>query len=414
MKINNLFHKRTKEDYFLILIFLLLLISSSIKSYFNSSGYLSPDSIEYLSLAQNLLDNNSFYMTAPNSEVEFFAIWPVGYPLLIFLVSKLTGFSVFLASKFLNIFLLGVFIWSFRKIFNKNAYLYGLIFFFASFIQIYSYSWSESIFILCLFWFSRSIYLLIMNLDSGFKVYISILVSSLSMFLFRYIGSFSFCVIGLLGLYYFFIKKEKKRSIYLLAITIFNILFMSAYLYHNYLETGFYTGQMRSFDTQSSSQIIVMLVKSIISIIMVFSNHVIWKDIAFLIFQVLILCVLIVKYRKTIFKEKGDRSTVEFSLVFLIIGLLYLISIASLSCASYVEELNYRLLAPGSFLIFIALINYFENYLRPRYFKLFKIILVCISFYSWSVNVPYQVFKDFKNPNPMKVNVFNSKYTFVE
>lgn len=414
MKFNNLFHKITKGDYFLISIFLLLLISISIKFYFNSSGYLSPDSIDYLSLAQYLLDNNSFYMSDPNMKDESFAIWPVGYSSLIFLISKLTGLSVFLASKFLNILLLGVFIRYFRKIFNENAYLYGLIFFFASFIQIYSYSWSESIFIFCLFWFSKSIYLLIMNLESGPKVYMSILFSSLSMFLFRYIGSFSFGVIGLLGLYYFFIKKEKSTSFFLFAITIFNLLFMSAYLYHNYIETGFYTGMIRSFDNQSSSELILMLVKSIISMVIVFSNHVIWKDIALPLFQVVIVFVLIVKYKKSIFKEKVDRNTAAFPFVFLTIGLLYLISIASLSCASYVEELNYRLLAPGSFLIFIALINYFQNYLLPRYFKVFKIILVSIAVYSWSVNVPYQVFKDFKNPSPLKVNVFNSEYTFVK
>jgi len=414
MKYDYLLRKITKGDYFLISIFFLLLISISIKIYFNTSGYLSPDSIDYLSLAQYLLDNNSFYMSGSNVKYESFAIWPVGYSSSIFLISKITGLTVFLVSKILNIALIALFLWSFRGEFKENAFLYALIFFFASFIQIYSYSWSESLFIFCLFWFSRSIHLLVMNLQTGSKVYLSILFSSLFMFLFRYIGSFSFGITGLLGLYYFFVKKERLRSFYLFAMTIFNLLFMSAYLYHNYLETGFYTGMIRSFDSQSSLELILMLVKSIVSIIMVFSNHVIWKDIAFPLFQFVIVFALVVKYKKNIFKEKTDRNMASFPLVFLIIGILYLILIASLSCTFYIEKLNYRLLAPGSFLIFIALINYFENYLLSRYFKVFKIILVSIAFYSWSINVPYQVFKDFKNPNPLKVNVFNSKYTFVK
>lgn len=414
MGFEKLFNKITKTDYYLILMFVLLLISIIVKFYFNSSGYLSPDSTNYLLLAQNLLDNNSFYISNPDVKIEPFTIWPVGYSVLIFLIAKLTGFSVFLASKCINIAVIILFISLFKKEFKENAYLYVLVFFFASFIQIYSYSWSESFFIFCVFWFSKSIYSLIINIHLTSRIYISILFSSLLMFLFRYIGSFSFGIIGLLGLYFLFIKKEMGKSILLLMIAVFNISFMFAYLYNNYLETGYYTGIAREFESQSSIELIMMLVKSIVSIVIVYSNHVIWKDVAFPLFQVLIIFILVVKYRENIFKNNAVRSKLVFSFVFFIIGILYLISIALLSCAAYVEELNYRLLAPGSFLIFMALINYFENNLLPRYFKIFKIILVSISFYSWCVNVPYQVFKDIENSKPSKVNAYNSECTYVK
>ncbi|MFA9189988.1 hypothetical protein AAGV28_01275 [Flavobacterium sp. FZUC8N2.13] len=414
MGFENLFNKITKADYYLILMFILLLISISVKFYFNSSGYLSPDSTNYLLLAQNLLDNNSFYISNPDVKIKPFTIWPIGYSVLIFLIAKLTGFSVFLASKFINIAVIFLFINLFKKEFKENTYLYVLVFFFASFIQIYSYSWSESFFIFCIFWFTKSIYSIIINFHSGVRIYISILFSSLLMFLFRYIGSFSFGIIGLLGLYYLFFKKEREKSFFLLMIAVFNTLFMFAYLYNNYLETGYYTGIARNFQSHSSMELFIMLVKSIVSIIIVYSNHVIWKDVAFPLFQVLIIFILVVKYRKKILKNDGDNSKLFFSFVFFIIGLLYLISIALLSCAAYVEELNYRLLAPGSFLIFIALINYFENNLLPRYFKIFKIILVSIAFYSWCVNVPYQVLKDIKNSKPLQVNLYNSESTFVK
>lgn len=399
-----------KEDYLLMIIFIVMTVTLLLKSYFNSSGYLSPDSIYYLSLAQNLLDNNSFQLYSPNMKKEFFAIWPVGYPFLIFMIAKITGLSVFLASKLLNILSIGIVLFFFKRLFNKNAYLYGLIFFFASFVEIYSYSWSETVFIFCLVWFSTSIYLLITEVKINPLLYLGILLSSLFLFLSRYIGSFSFGLIGLMGLYYFFIKKDKSKSIFLISIALINLTLMSFYLYHNFIETGYLTGQGRSFVPQTNIQLITMLTKSIISGILFYSNYVIWKEIAFPLLQFILFSLLFLKYRKTIINTNKDYNILP--LVFSTIGLVYLIFMALLSCNAYVEELNPRLLAPGYFLVFIAIINYFEYHLKPRYFNLFKILLLSISMYSWVLNAPYQVYKDIKSQNYEKINNFNIKHTY--
>ena len=50
-----------KEDGYLLLMFFLIAILISIKSYFN--GYLTPDSTEYLALAQNLLEGNGYFIS---------------------------------------------------------------------------------------------------------------------------------------------------------------------------------------------------------------------------------------------------------------------------------------------------------------------------------------------------------------
>ncbi|MDT8417655.1 MAG: hypothetical protein RQ864_07590, partial [Lutibacter sp.] len=285
MKIDNIFNKLRKEDWYLITIFFVMTITILLKSYFNPSGYLSPDSIYYLSLAQNLLDNYSFYIYGPNMKIELFAVWPVGYPFLIFLTAKITSLSVFFASKLLNILFIGLVLFFFKKLFNKNAYLYGLIFLFASLIQIYTYSWSESVFIFCLVWFSTSIYELLARTKKNPGIYLSILFSSLFLFLSRYIGAFSFGVIGLIGLYYLFVKKDKSRSIILISIALINLSLMSIYLHHNFIISGYITGLHRYFAPATNIHLLEMLLKSIISEILFYSNHVIWKDIAFPLFQ---------------------------------------------------------------------------------------------------------------------------------
>lgn len=414
MKIDNIFNKLRKEDWYLITIFFVMTITILLKSYFNSSGYLSPDSIYYLSLAQNLLDNFSFYIYGPNMKVEFFSIWPIGYPFLIFLTAKITGLSVFLASKLLNIIFIGLVLFFFKKLFKKNAYLYGLIFLFASLIQIYTYSWSESVFIFCLVWFSTSIYLLLTNAEKNTLIYLSILFSSLFLFLSRYIGAFSFGVVGLVGLYYLLVKKDKARSIILISIALINLTLMSIYLHNNYIESGYITGSPRNFAPETNIHLLEMVIKSIILEILVYSNHVIWKDIAFPLFQFILFFLLFIKYRKSIFNQSTNNQFIILPLIFSSIGLIYLIFMIILSWNGYIEQLNYRLLAPGSFLIFIAIINYFEHYSRPKYFNLFKILLLSISIYSWTLNVPYQILKDIKNPNYEKISNFNIKYTYVK
>ena len=73
--------------------------------------------------------------------------------------SKITNFSVFFSSKLLNLVFIGFTLLIFRKLFDKDAYLYGLIFLFSSYLEIYSFTWSETGFI-----FGLVMYLLKINL----------------------------------------------------------------------------------------------------------------------------------------------------------------------------------------------------------------------------------------------------------
>ena len=57
----KLFKKLIKEDLYLLVILLLMGISIVVKSFYSNCGYLSPDSINYLELAKNLINDNGFY-----------------------------------------------------------------------------------------------------------------------------------------------------------------------------------------------------------------------------------------------------------------------------------------------------------------------------------------------------------------
>ena len=260
--------KLYKEDWYLLMIFIMMAVAIVVKSYFHPDGYLSPDSTNYLKLAQNLLEGNGYYVSAYGStgqDRELFAAWPVGYPTLIFVVAKLTGLSVFWASKFLNIIFIGIILGIFRYLFKHNAYVYGLILLFSAYIEIFSFTWSETIFIVALVWFATSVYLLIVNPKRISLLYFSIMAASLLLFMSRYIGAFSFGLIGLLGLYYGAIKKDKSKSFILIGIAVINIGIMILYLHHNYTETGFSTGVKRIPSSETNLQLFYFLLKGMVS-----------------------------------------------------------------------------------------------------------------------------------------------------
>ena len=85
---------------------------------------------------------------------------------------------------------MGIILGIFRNLFKHNAYVYGLILLFSSYIEIFSLAWSETIFIVALVWFATSVYLFIVNPKRISLLYFSIMMASLLLFMTRYIGAF--------------------------------------------------------------------------------------------------------------------------------------------------------------------------------------------------------------------------------
>ena len=127
----TLYSKIYREDAYLIMIFIMMAAAIVIGSYFHPNGYISPDSSHYLKLSQNLIEGKGYYVSTygiTGQDRTFFAIWPAAYPTLIYFAAKLTGLSVFWASKLLNIVLVGLILGMFRASFRHDAYIYGMIF----------------------------------------------------------------------------------------------------------------------------------------------------------------------------------------------------------------------------------------------------------------------------------------------
>ena len=410
-----------REDWYLLIIFIMMAVAIVVKSYFYPDGYLSPDSTNYLKLAQNLLEGNGYYVSAygiTGQDRELFAAWPVGYPTLIFVVAKLTGLSVFWSSKFLNIIFIGIILGIFRNLFKHNAYVYGLILLFSAYIEIFSVAWSETIFIVALVWFAASVYLLIVNPKRISLLYFSIMVASLLLFMSRYIGAFSFGLIGLLGLYYGAIKKDKSKSFILISIAVINIGTMILYLHHNYTETGFPNGVERVPSPYTNLQSFYFLLRDMAAEALIPIRDMSRNGIMVFFAQFSIIGLLLWKYRNNILQTNitTNQKPVTLSLVFVMIGLVYLFFIILIGWVRWIGEYDYRLLGPGSFLLFIGLIFYVQQRGTKQFFKVFKGFLLFFAIWSYLLNVPYTAWKSSTlNPTYFEtLNALQEKYADVE
>jgi len=416
--INKILINSQNEYLRLIIVFILIGGGVLLKSYFDNTGYISNDSSNYLSIAQSLINGNGFYCSSLYyPENRFFACWPVGYPLLIYFVSTLTGFSVFWGSKIVNILLIAIILIMFKKLFNKNAYLYGFILCFASFIEIFSYTFSETAFILGLVWFSLSLFKFVNQSKNILFVTISLFLSSLFLFLSRYIGAFSIGIMILFAIY-LLIKKEKFKSILLITISVISLLLIFLYLYNNYTETGFMTGMPRIPALETNASLFKQLLSTSFNQLIVthlWANYQI-KLVFIMIYSLIIFAIF--KYRKHILLKTPIERKYSLSIthIFGLVGIIYLFCIICMRWMTHFDRFTYRLIAPGTFLLLVALIHYLNKHTTKQAFHVFKILLITSALSSLIVNIPLKRNGVYQNNliYSETINTLKEKYDKIE
>ena len=99
------------------------------------------------------------------------------------------------------------------------------------------------------------------------------------------------------------------------------------------------------------------------------------------------------------------------------IGLVYLFFIVLIGWVRWIGPgYDYRLLGPGSFLLFIGLIFFVQQRGTKQFFKAFKGFLLFFAIWSYLLNVPYTTWKSSTlNPTYFEtLNALQEKYADVE
>ena len=375
---SNPLHKSVKElfNFKLLLLFLCLCSIILLNSFLDPNGYLSFDSTNYLRLSKNLLLNEGFKVADYQSSdgKSFFAIWPVGYPVLIFMVSKLTGLGVVWASKVLSLILIGAILLLFNYIFKETAHWAGLIFFIDANILIFSFTWSEGPFIF--FLLCTSVFLYKCVETNGRILWLAgLFLSGISLFMMRYIGLISVGIIGLIALVNFF-RRRWLFSIKLLAIATLQLICAVLYLYHNKISTGYLTGMPRDPSRESNHELLNQLLSALKEEFILIKCGI---PVLLSLGLLLLLGLYLYLARKKSHCEEKFNGLWKY---FLLTGVLYLAAIIAVRWFNNFDPIDFRFLAPGTFLIILSLAKYLQG--KPRvkimgYPLLYLVILVTLS-----------------------------------
>ena len=335
-----------------------------VHSYF--FGYfISWDSTHYLRAAQSILNGNGMFTHPTWSHFYgdgYFAIWPIGYPLLIAFVAFLTGTEVYLASRILAVLLVWAIGISFAHYFGKRAWIFALVLLNVGFLRIFYFPWSETSYILMLillsFWTSD----ILLAKTVRKRQYIKLTFAATFLFLSRYVGAFSIGIIGLLwlwNLYLHFTEKEelaKKRTFYLTISGAFTGLFMLGYLLLNCHMTGFITGSPNHPREGFFYTLNMLYDASLIEVNNLFGHFFSISNFALPLLLLAFLFVIYVPFR---YKNalKNAQKELIIPLIFLLMGLFSWCAIVAMRFLSRFDPFNFRLLAPSSILFSIGLIG---------------------------------------------------------
>lgn len=334
------------------IILALLIANIFVKSYFHHDGRVSPDSAEYLSISKSILDNNSFYNKSNpilGENESYFAIWPLGYPLSIVIISKLTKLSVFWSSKVCNAIFLLLSVFLIIREYREKSYVFILCFGLASYLFIYSSTYSETGFIFSLIYFSIAINKLISSNASSISL-CNILISSCLLFLYRYVGVFIDFILLFLILKSFKNIGLSRYTIRLIVISILILTFQIVYLLVNFLNTGSLTGIARPFSVNEVWDVLKEFVLGVLGEFVLVAPY---YNFYLLLGSLLLLGVFFTNS----FKYFNKKASSRLGKCFFYTGFGYLIFILIIGVLTHFSEFNYRFLAPATLLILFSFID---------------------------------------------------------
>jgi hypothetical protein len=388
---NNPFKKKILINLVPILIGTVVVIKIILDAYI-FGNWISSDSISYLRAANSILEGSWFrWNTEAGYSEGYFSVWPIGYPLLIALISWFSGFEVYLSSKILSIILTFSFLFIAKKLFGTHITIIGFMILNESFLNIFRYTWSEQPFII-----GMMLLLLLLvkfNYSDKFKafhyfIYFTFVI--ISLFSFRYVGIFSLAVLGLNGMYYFyrFITEKTKddlvKFLVLVISGITSIIFILSYLYYNLLNTGHLTGVERIPAPESFVYLFLMLVYRLLieiqnSFLFFRVDH--GLIIVFVVFVIGLIIPNISKLFILLKRINISDPRIYSSIQSFLIGIFYLIAIVSLRFISRFDSFNYRLIYPGFLFIMLGILFIVIYYYDEKLFSLYSRINNRVLFY---------------------------------
>lgn len=354
-----------------------------------ATHYTSPDSEFYIRTAENVLSGKGLtgpitYPFTKDTPEYYFAIWPAGYPLLIAGISRVAGCSLLVASKVVNLLALGaIFLLCFRWM-GSRAWFPLLAFCSFDMLEVFSYSWSEPPFLFFVLLFCFLLHQSLQQESPLLVLKLSVCLTAL--FLFRYAGLIYFFLAGLFALY-FLIKKDFSRFRSFTAALLIASTFVLLYLFHNYVQTDFPTGQSR-FHPEGLGGLgfLKMFLHGLWNSFSIARNYYFAEDYFYLALFALQGCLILFLLGQRTKIQKPFFRPASAAQVLVLTSLFYLFWIVFLRRVSPFNEFNYRILAPFVLPLYLGLFTAILDH--PRFYRITGPWITAFMLLSLLMNLP--------------------------
>ncbi len=361
---------RYGNELFLVIAFLFSCMGIYSEAYIKGV-YITSDSAGYLREVVNLVNGNGFHYDGMAGYTNWFANWPIIYPLMIAGVMLVTGTNAYLASKIVAMIMVALILVILRLFYKKEAWIYALCVLNLGFVSLTHYTWSEIPFMLFLLLFAL-FFAKIVQADSSKKSdYVFLGLSGLGCFLIRYFGIYVWIVTGLYILYYgweYYKKKEKRQLTKAIGLTL--TAFVSGvlslgYLLMNKIMNGHASGVSRTLWWDDYENLTNDLIQSLLTEICNVFSITVPDVIDVYPYNLKVLLLFAVLAGLVIFVKRCAKweSTEGVMLTF---GVCYYVIFIAIRYVSSMDTFYFRFFEPASFLISLGLFGLILPYVRNK------------------------------------------------
>ncbi len=358
------------------------------------NGYQGVVSSGFLRLAENIKNGNGLYIPDYFTEQDFryYSRNPAGYPGLIGLLSWITSIPVFWSSKLLNLILGGILMLSFYSQFKSYSWVFVSILLFATFLEVFTFSWAETGFIVSIWFFIKYLSQYRYHTRNQSINLVGVGLSILCAFLMRYVGGYLFFVIG--AFLFYDLVRSRKIDFPLIASSSISGLLCLSYWFSNYVLVGKVTGRPGMENVQSFQTELLKLLEALAKeLSFPVTTKFSWISIVFLIIvcQVLLVIFLVKITRQPDFHHKrGPKATSKKTPIYHVAftaGLIYLIIICTAVFSFPLDDFGYRYLSPFVLMILIGFIDFILHN-ASQLVKPIGLFFVLTGFGSFLINAP--------------------------
>ena len=312
-----------------------------------SSSY-TADSVEYMRMAENIKAGHLMNNNGIAGGKGWFAAWPIGYPLTLAAISKVTGLDVFWASKIVSILCAVTMLILFLRNVKDSFPILALTLLNLAYLKISRSSLSEPLFMVLLVGLGFVGAHLSNKVGSriDWRSAIVLFFLFVGLFLVRYVGFFAPIWLGVTVV----VCRFGRGVVGTVAVAgvgawVFDIL----YWMMNKIMCGYVSGFGRALPRETGMELFRMIVEAEIHELQAFG-----------IMAFLVACLWFAGSR-LMAKGEGARCNLACKgedgwLVFVLIGAMYHATIVFMRCRQSFDALGFRLLYPGTLMIVIGVV----------------------------------------------------------